>query len=303
MLAANTRLFRSYSSKALITIMKKCSNNSFSSLIVPLLILASAVTGFGDPTGGGPNGGGAAVGVELGKDNLTSSGKYLPRRSPESPDGKTNKNGADQEQTKPVIEPLADGKYRIGKVVLDKSKRTVSIPARVNMTKGVVEYILVTEGGKSHESVFTTDARPSDVHTACLLLGMKELPVTSWPADYTGIARENRILVEIAWRGNGPQKKIPATQCVVSKGPESGETVSFQNLASGPWLYGGSCIEGGAFAANREGSLIAVIADKSALVNGIRPNSDDDTLYEANGKLLPEQNFKVEFILTLPSSR
>ncbi|WP_346187114.1 YdjY domain-containing protein [Rubritalea halochordaticola] len=235
--------------------------------------------------------------------NLSASGKYLPaknaKRSPsadiEEREGEATKASS--------IERLGGGRYRIGKVVLDKVKRTVTLPARVNMTKGVVEYILVSEDGKSHEAVFTTDARPSDIHTACLLLGMKELPLASWPSDYNGIARENRVLVDVSWKGNGPAKKVAASQSVV-RASSGQEAVADQAcLPSGPWLYAGSCIEGGLFTADREGSLISVISDKAALINGIRPNYDDDTLYEANSKLLPNVNFKVEFTLTLPIQR
>src|SRR5512141_70990 len=77
-----------------------------------------------------------------------------------------------------IIRQTGSNIFEIGLVRLDGSLRTISLPARVRLRDEVVEYALVTEEGKGYESIFTTAARPADIHVAALLLGLGEVPVT-----------------------------------------------------------------------------------------------------------------------------
>ena len=70
------------------------------------------------------------------------------------------------------IIPTGTNTFVVGKVTVDKASRTVRIPAVVNMREQVIEYALVTQSGKTHESLFATEASPTDVHVAALLVGL-----------------------------------------------------------------------------------------------------------------------------------
>ncbi|SHK49271.1 hypothetical protein SAMN02745181_0009 [Rubritalea squalenifaciens DSM 18772] len=238
--------------------------------------------------------------VKVDQNQLSKSGKYLPNKPKEESKGEVQKDGETTSQ-KPVVKSLGGGRYQIGKVILDKKNRAVHVPAEVNMTEGVVEYILVADSGKLHESVFSTSAKPADIHVACLLLGMKELPVAQWPKSYLQADKTSQVAVEIVWKSNGPLKRLPATECVLRTDSERLDSGGVGGLASGHWVYSGSNVRGGAFAASSEGSVISIIADDAALVNGLRPRNQDDTLYAANAKVLPNKNFKVEVVFKLPA--
>lgn len=75
----------------------------------------------------------------------------------------------------PVFD-LGNGHYRIGSITLDKNARSVSFPASINMTEGVIEYLLVNKKGKVHESLFSTAIVPTNLHVAMLLLGAQGDP-------------------------------------------------------------------------------------------------------------------------------
>ncbi|GAA5497583.1 hypothetical protein Rhal01_03779 [Rubritalea halochordaticola] len=239
-------------------------------------------------------------GVKVDQNQLSKSGKYQPNKPKEESKGKVQKDGETTSQ-KPVVKSLGGGRYQIGKVILDKKNRSIHIPAQVNMTEGVVEYILVADSGKVHESVLSTAAKPADIHVACLLLGVKELPVAKWPKSYLQVGKANQVTVEVVWKTNGPVKRLPATECVLRTDSQSVDAGGEGGLASGHWLYSGSNVRGGVFAAESEGSVISIIADDAALVNGLRPRNQEDTLYAANAKALPNKNFKVEVVFTLPA--
>ena len=54
---------------------------------------------------------------------------------------------------------------RFGLVRVDAAARTASFPAYVNMTNGILEYAVVTDYGKVHESLLFTEAKPVDVQS------------------------------------------------------------------------------------------------------------------------------------------
>ena len=69
-----------------------------------------------------------------------------------------------------AIEPLGGTRYRLGLMEFDKASRIITLPATVNMTKGLLEYVLVHESGKVHESLFSTKVKPAEFNVALLLL-------------------------------------------------------------------------------------------------------------------------------------
>ena len=85
----------------------------------------------------------------------------------------------------PSIREVSPGVFQVGGVKLEREARRVSFPAKLNMTNGPIEYLLVTTAGKAHESLLTTDIEPQHLQVAMLLLGAKGMqatPLTNAPA-------------------------------------------------------------------------------------------------------------------------
>ena len=223
------------------------------------------------------------------KGAVDATGKFTPRAGP--PSGKP----APPES---AIKPLGDGKLKIGDVVLDQSTRTVMIPAKVNMPEGVVEYALVMESGKAHESIFTTRATAEHIHIACMLLGLNAARMGAGE----DVPAESAVKIEVAWDSNGPERRIPLSDCVAlaegSPDKKTGKT-----LPAGPWFYAGSQIDAGGFAATREGSIISVISDSTALINNPHQSRFNDGSHHANATMLPRKGLPVRIILTLPPAK
>ncbi len=185
--------------------------------------------------------------------------------------------------------------FRLGQVEFDKAQGTISIPARVRVRKDVVEYALVTEQGKGYESLLSTEARPMDIHTAALLLGQTQAVVEGDFNKPAAVPATNTVLVDIAWLTNGHPIRVCLSDllCLTAGRPDPDAAV----MRTERWLYNGSFIDRAGFAAQREGSIISLIRDPSALVNNPSADRDNDDIHFPNTKRLPPEGTPVTVVI------
>jgi len=225
--------------------------------------------------------------VPPGKGSVSPSGKFTPREG---------RQPGERAPAESVIKSLGGGKLKVGDVLLDQFARTVLIPAEVNMYEGVMEYALVMESGKRHESIFSTRATAEHIHIACMLLGMNAARQGAGEA----VPDAQAVKIEVAWDTNGPEKRIPLSDCVALAEGSGGPG---RILPNSPWIYVGSQMDAAGFIATREGSLISLITDSTALINNPHLDRENDKIHLANGQNLPRKGVAVRIILTLPSSK
>jgi hypothetical protein len=201
--------------------------------------------------------------------------------------------------------------FELGDVRLDKALRTVTIPACVNMSNGLVEYLLVGKDGKLHESVFRTDVQPACVHVAMLLIGVKGAPEDKAPppeagAFYVGpgkpgttsitnappLVKGDPVTIRVIWQLSGEGRSVRGEDCVWNKKTRSA-------MSAGDWVYTGSRVINGTFLAQRDQSLISIVPDASSLVSNPRPDRQNDEIWEACSKILPPDGTSVQIILQL----
>lgn len=188
---------------------------------------------------------------------------------------------------------------RFGDIVIDKEKKSVAFPAAINLARGTLEYLLVTETGKTHESLLSTKVQPYDLQVAMLLLGLK-------PAGAPGAGPPGQINRE--YLRQVPEPAGPAVELFVSWQDGRGShrlraeelilnTEAGAPMTPGPWTYNGSAMYGGKFLAQVDGSIVALVRDSSALVNNPRPGNDNDQIWDVNEKLVPAEKVPVEVTL------
>jgi hypothetical protein len=197
---------------------------------------------------------------------------------------------ASEAATNLPLKRLGPGLFALGDVSFNKEQRTVSFPARVNLGQGNIEYLLVTSAGKTHESLFRTDAKPHHVQLALVLLGARgstnafaEHAAKPVPGDH--------VEIEVSWTAGGKLLRFAAEEFV-----EDRKSV---RMSKGPWTYNGSRLREDGFAAEVDGSIISLITDPDALINNPRPGREDDDnwLIRTNG--LPPLNSPVEIRIKL----
>ncbi|HOB97742.1 MAG TPA: YdjY domain-containing protein [Verrucomicrobiota bacterium] len=185
---------------------------------------------------------------------------------------------------------FGSGIHRIGLVTLDRTARTVRFPAAVNQRAGLIEYAVVTTTGKVHESIFRTEAAPRDIHLAMLLLGVKPANTNVLHDDPHSPLPGERIGIEVGWQRGRKEVRRPLADFVRIESPA-------RSSGSRGWLYNGSFLVNGDFAAQRGGSIVSLITDASALVNNPWPDRGDDEIHQVRGKALPREDSPVEIIL------
>ena len=225
------------------------------------------------------------------KGKVEAGGKFVPSQA----SGK-----ADDPFAGLKIERLDGGKLRIGMVTLDQGARAIRFQAAVNMTQGPVEYALVAENGKVHESIFITKASPRDIHLAMLLLGVKAGQIRLGPDRALDLPAESAVEVRVEWETNGPPAVYPMA-AMVSLALDRPDQDSGRTLDVGKWFYKGSTFNTAGFAATLEGSAISLIADESALVNNPGVDREQDEIHVPNSKLLPRQGMPVTIVISAPN--
>jgi hypothetical protein len=192
--------------------------------------------------------------------------------------------------TNAPLQELEPGIFQLGGVRLDKAKQSLEFAGVVNMNQGAVEYLIVHQTGKVHESIFRTSVEPYHLHVAALLLQRRPMSVNT----NTGLAARAmtgpaaRIFVR--WPGLAPDHAVAGEEFVYN-------TRQKAPMQKGPWVYNGSRVLGGTFLAQRDGSIASVITDPDALLNGLRPGRDNDEIWQANTSAVPAVNSPVQITI------
>jgi hypothetical protein len=214
---------------------------------------------------------------------------------PPAPESATNAVG---------LREVAPGILEYHGVRLDKKNRRISFDGTVNQHTGLVEYILVNEKGKVHESLLATKVIPHDIHLALLLIGLKEdkksnanepLPPTAIDSAYLQAAPKIKgapVRLSVSWTQDGKKQEVPVENWIFNLHTN-------QIMLPGPWTYNGSRVEDGAFVADQELSIVAVITDPTALVNNPREGYDNDQIWQIQEKAVPPIDTPVEISITL----
>ena len=208
----------------------------------------------------------------------------------------------------PSIREEAPGMYQIGLVHLDQKAMTLTFPGALNMGQGLLEYLIVTPLGSTHESLLVTDVPPTDIQFAMLLLGAKgsgintpaanQAPPPQIDAKYLKTAPRlmgDDVLIRVKWKAGDEEKVVPVEDWLINAQTK-------KNVSRGPWIYNGSMFGNGHFLAQTEGSVGALVTNPAALINNPRKGNDDDQIWEVNEKAVPPVNAPVQIIIQLAAA-
>lgn len=196
-----------------------------------------------------------------------------------------------KKNTEPVdpskaIQKIDGDRFKCGLIEFNQKTREIRIPAKVAIREGPLEYVLVHETGKFHESLFTTEARPIELNIVMLLLNWKKSDAFF---DFSEPERGG-VLVKGA-------KNPPASQLEmhIEWKDKDGKTQTCRaenwlhqiekkaKLTIEPWIYTGSIImQDGRFLAEETGSILALYQDPGSLINNPREGNDLDDVWIAD---------------------
>ena len=226
-------------------------------------------------------------------------GKYSPTNPSVS---RTNANGAEAVLKDALnLQQTGTNQFHLGQVEFDKQTRVITLPGRIKVRDQIVEYALVHDSGKAYESLLTTQARPMDLHLALLLLGAAPLPVKGAFSQPMEGLDGNLLQIEVSWVTNGVTVRHKLAELITLA--EEGSPQPKKQAGLKGWFYNGSAFDEFGFAAQREGSIVALIRDTAALVNNAGGDRDNDHVHMPNEKILPPNEWPVSITIMLPDTK
>lgn len=191
-------------------------------------------------------------------------------------------------------------------LVVDKSSRTVTIPAKVAPRKlpnlkeiypiEVVATFPAPKGQKAHETIVTFDAKPSEVHKALEGLGLK----AGKPILGEGTATGPEVLIFLETSGeDGKAKRIPIEETLIDKKTGS-------KMPSVKWLFTGSAFkfpdpekDDKVYGADLTGTLITVlpVTNDTVFQTNLSIKDEKDMKLEVNGKVVPKIGTPVKLVI------
>lgn len=200
-------------------------------------------------------------------------------------------------QQAPAITHLGGSKYELNGISFDSASRRLSFPAQINLVEGLLEYAIVHESGKLHESLLSTTVSPYDLHVVLLLLNYQpSATFFDWSDKESGampvknpkIEPLAQILVQLEWKDEaGVSKKVPLEFLLLNvekKAP----------VSAGFFAFTGSMLSGeGQLMARETGSILALYNDPASLVNNPRAGSDSDDIWIADKSKAPAKGTAI----------
>lgn len=203
---------------------------------------------------------------------------------------------------KPAMVKLDDGRMKFGDIIFDPKTRQVRVPCSINMNEGLLEFAVVHENGKIHESLLITKCNPLHINVVMKLLryvASEELyAIEREPGVLTGkfpevpeaTKKAARVALKIEWQKDGKTHTVSMADCIMHA-----ETT--QPMTQEPWVYGGSMVYEGAFLAEQTGDIASIFVSRGSLILYPGKQNDNDEVWLANPKRLPAQGTNVTFII------
>ncbi len=206
------------------------------------------------------------------------------------------------ETVKPSVVKLDGTRYQIGDVIFDEKSREIRFTTKVNMTQGLLEYLIVHQKGKVHEALLITEISPAHLNLAFTLLRyppsreLYPLPDEAGgisnkfpevPADVKAAAR---VKIDVEWTAEEKVRRVPINEWIQ-------HAVKSSAMPAGPWVYTGSDIFEGKFIAETSGDVAAIFLAQSAILNYPGEDHDDDNVWTPFPKRVPAEGTKITVII------
>ncbi len=183
---------------------------------------------------------------------------------------------------------------------IDLNNRIVEIEGYSGINEGWLEQIICLVGKRVHESVLITEATPSHIHAALLLIGLEPGRPGWWKIDPDDPEGRKWIVepptgakvdITVEWTDKaGQQREVPIRQWVR-------DYHTHELLPDGPWIFGGSAMKADytgkvGYLADRTGSIAGLVTFGDELLGWCEVLPDEEAVmapeWEANTQAMPE---------------
>lgn len=197
---------------------------------------------------------------------------------------------------------------------IDVDNRVVEVDAVSGITSGWLEQVICLAGTRMHESVIITQAQPSHIHAALLLIGLKPGRPGKWepdPNDPTGRAYRvvppegDEVAISVEWTNAvGVKREVPVREWIR-------DFHTKELFPNRPWVFGGSLMAEDftgqeVYVADKSGSIVGIVTFGDELLGWVEVLPDQVAVlpaeWEANGEAMPPENFTPLLVRLRPWS-
>lgn len=210
---------------------------------------------------------------------------------------------APKEAVKPSVKQLDETTFQLGKITFDKKTREIRFPAAVNMTDGLLEYLIVHENGKVHESLLVTKISPLNLNLVFTLLKYppsRELYSVETPEGGKKVTPSQileeirsgaRVVIDVEWKADGKLRRVPVNDWIQ-------HGVTERAMAAGPWVYGASESYEGKYIPEVSGDIAAIFLSNAAILNYPGEDNGNDDVWTTFPKRVPAEGTEVTVIMS-----
>ena len=163
------------------------------------------------------------------------------------------------------IKELGDGRYQVGRIIVDKPARSFSVEAKLIHTEDPLEYLAVARrGAKDYESLLELRTRGLHFNIACILIGLDDTGVVHPRFQFDETVVEGpEVSIKIRWEGDDGSVEIDAADALRIVGAPDGPPRETR------WIYTGSAMypsDPPTYLADSSGSLIGFVHDPMTVI-------------------------------------
>lgn len=197
----------------------------------------------------------------------------------------------------PIIKLVSPGLFEIGGVNLDKKNGKIEFKAVINMDKGLLEYLLVGQSGKLHESLLRTDVEPFNLQVALLMMGLEGSMNPLMEQGQEATPGGDPVQIMVKWDNKDKTEAIPVENWICIKEKEEVKKRVMD------WVFTGSIINNGIFMAQAEKSIIALYHDPVAMFDNKSSEGASDEMWFVDEKTVPKNGTEVTVVINALEKR
>ena len=206
------------------------------------------------------------------------------------------------EEPKPAFQNIDENTVGIGKIRIDKKTHEITFPATLGNPENIIEYLLVNEQGKIHETMMVSAIRPLHLKLALILTKYKAskhlfrvldeeyIPQEHFHDEPADVIRDSKLDIFVEWEADGKKHSHHVNELIYN-------TKTKKHAKIQPYIFCGSYLLEGKLKAEIAGDMIAVFTDRGALANFSNEGREDDTIWFPNKKLMPKEGTKLNVVI------
>ncbi len=215
--------------------------------------------------------------------------------------------GPDAPPAQPVIEFTPELRESLRKAVaakgVDLLEDRVSIPGRIVLRQGALEYFATLPGGKAHESIVVLTgkagedgARPEGLgaalNSSLMALGLRPgTPIRILPGGRTVPARGTPVHIALEWKEEGAEVRVRAEDLLWDREHN-------RSMEAGKFIYVGSYFDPEGYVPDLAGDAVAVYSVATCVVDLDDPRAANDTIFMACGPRIPVEGTEVRVVFS-----